>query len=166
MRKPDLLREWLLRAVPGLSDHPERLHIFTEEGRIACVRGATLSYRHSYQLILMVEDFGDATHSLIVPILAWLSKHQPELLDEKGSDGLPFAQDILDNKTADFEIKLDLSERALVTETEAGGWQVEYPDEPKIPDEFAGASGARLWRLYFDRGPQRDLVAVHPDHLP
>lgn len=166
MRKRDSLREWLLRSVSGLSDQPERLHTFIEEFRVACLPGATLSYRYNYQLVVMVEDFGDEIHNLVVPILAWLAVHQPQLLNEERGDGLPGALDILDNKTADFEIRLDLNERVVVTETQAGGWQVEYPEEPKFPAEFAGASGARLWQLYFDRGPQRDLVAAHPDHLP
>jgi hypothetical protein len=166
MRKPDSLREWLLRSVPGLDAQPERLHLFVEEGRVHCVPGKTLSYQYVYQLVLILEDFGADSHALIVPILAWLAQHQPDLLHERGDEGLPISQDILDNKTADFEMRLDLKERVIVTPTVAGGWAVEYAADPQIIDTFEGADGARLWRLYLTNSPDHVLAAVHPDHVP
>jgi P2 phage tail completion protein R (GpR) len=166
MRKRDSLREWLLRSVSGLSDQPERLHLLVEEFRVATVPGASLSFEYRYDLAVVVEDFGADLHNLVVPILAWLSEHQPDLLQREGPTGLAGALDILDNKTADFELKLALSEKVVVSPTDDGGWQVAYPMPAPFPDIFEGAASARLWRLYLTHPPDHDLVAVHPDHLP
>lgn len=166
MRKPDSLREWLLRSVPGLAAQPERLHLFIEEGRVQCVPGGNLSYIYAYQLTVMLEDFAHESHAVIVPFLAWLSANEPTFLAERGGAGLTISQDILDNKTADFEIKLDLKETVIVTQTADGGWQVEYPAAPVFPAVFEGAEAARLLRLHLTHPPDHDLVAVHPDHLP
>jgi P2 phage tail completion protein R (GpR) len=164
MRKPDALRTWLLRAVPGLKDQAERLHLWIEKSRIHCNVGETLSYETRYELIVTIENFAHDSDKFIVPILSWLSHNQPDLLRNTREDGLPMFHDILDNKTADIEIKLALKERAIVTQTPQGGWRVEYPSEPTFPETFVGAEGARLLKLYLVNPPaEAELVAEHSD---
>lgn len=167
MRLPDSLRAWLLRSVPGLETDPTRLHIYHGEdsGRIVAQRGATLSYRLGYDLIVFVEDMAHDLHALIVPVLAWIAANQPELMDADPA-GIPFSVQILDNKTADIEIRLALSETVIVTPTETGGWTVTYPERPAFPAIFDGAPDARLWQLWLDSFGDHHLAAVHPDHLP
>jgi P2 phage tail completion protein R (GpR) len=162
MRKPDLLRAWLLRAVPDLSDHPDRLHLWIETGRIICIPGATLSYQYRYDLILTVEDFARPADHLIVPLLAWLNDHEPQLLRELGQEGLPINHDILGNASADIEIKLALKERALVSQNAQGGWEVTFPPDPVFPETFVGAESARLLKLYFTNAPHPPELVVAP----
>ena len=166
MRKPDQLRAWLLRSVAGLADQPERLHLWVENGRLRSVPGKTLSYEYRYELIVIVEDFSGETHDLVVPVLAWLSKYQSDLLRHVTDDGLPINHDILGNSSANIEIKLALKERVIVNQTPAGGWQVEYPAEAEFPESFAGG-GVNLAELYL-RNPPRDLsfMVSNPDDAP
>lgn len=156
MRKPDQLRAWLLLSVADLVDQPDRLHLWIENGRLRSIPGNTLSYEYRYELIVVVEDFSSPAHNLVVPILAWLSDNQPDLLRDRSEDGLPINHDILGNSSANIEIKLALKERAIVNQTPAGGWQVEYPPEPAFPESFAGDPRVNLARLYLNN-PPRDL---------
>jgi P2 phage tail completion protein R (GpR) len=171
MRKPDNLRAWLLRAVPELAAQPDRLHIFVQKGRVERHRGNNLSYKQLYDLILIVEDWGLSSDRIMVPLLAWLDREQPDIFH--GSDpGFAFEMDILDNKTADIECTLPLSEHAVVVEQPDGGWTVAWQDEPKLNNEFEGLDPApRLWQLFGTRfaqsdTPDTDLIAAHPDHRP
>lgn len=163
MRKPDSLRAWLLRSVPDLAADPDRLHLFVEEGRLVCARGDSLSYEYRYQLTVVIENFAGGAEAISVPLLVWLAQNQHEMIDPEAS--IPFALDILDNASADHEIKLDLTERVVVAALPDGGWRIEYPPEPEFPVNFESAP-ARLWQLWASLGNDRDLVAVHPDHLP
>lgn len=163
MRKPDTLCDWLLRSLPFLDAHPEKLHLFIEEGRIITVRGETLSYKYSYDLVLVLEDMADDSHALIVPLLAWIAKNQPDLLT---GDGLPFTQDILSNAARDIEIRLALTETVVVNATVDGGWDVSYPAAPAFPALFEGSEAARLRQLWLDGGAGPDLVAWSADAAP
>jgi P2 phage tail completion protein R (GpR) len=158
MRKPDSLREWLMRSVSGLAAQPDRLHMFIDEGKVIARRGNSLSFAYEYSLTIVIEDFAQPREAIDVPLLAWIADNQSELLDRDAA--YSFDADILDNKSADIEIKLTLMERAVVAATEGGGWEVTFPDEPRLDPPFEGAEHSRLWRLLM----RSDLVAVHPDH--
>jgi P2 phage tail completion protein R (GpR) len=162
MHKPNLLRAWLLRAVPGLKDHPQKLHTYVDDGQIAMSVGEKLSYVYRYKLTVVIEDFSAESHNIFVPLLAWLSQYQPDIFDDNGA-GLSTNIDILDNDKGNFEFSIALWEIALVNQTSDGGWAVSYPTPPKFEAEFdPPTNGARLWQLYLNQS----LVAAHPDHLP
>lgn len=162
MRKPDSLRAWLLGSVPGLATNPDHLHLFVDEGALGVRAGASLSYDHAYELTVMVEDFGVPSEHLFVPLLAWLSQHQRDVFDVD-SDGIRIETDILDNTKCDYQIRLKLSEIAIVSTRTDGGWSVTFPELPPIDPCFeAPAEGAILWQIFLNGG----LAAAHPDHLP
>ncbi len=169
MRKLDSLRTWLLRAVPMLSATPERLHVTSEPGRIVCVQGASLSYRIEYPITVRVEDLAASSDQIIVPLLAWIAEHEPSQL---GTDapGLSFEMFPLDNHMADIEFTIPVVERAVVEETDDGGWQVTSAPELPLPMAFDGANPpARLWQLWGTRTmaePETKIIVAHPDHLP
>jgi P2 phage tail completion protein R (GpR) len=164
VRKPDSLRTWLLRAVVGLAARPERLNIFIEEGTVVCRPGETLSYMNRYNLIITIEDFEGPSEAIFVPILAWISDHQPELLDSDSGE-LSYRWDVLDSKLADFEMTMPLYEAALISPTDQGGWAVTYPVEDVFPEQFEGLGLVRLRALYLEDGEDHDLVASHPDYV-
>lgn len=165
MRKPDSLRQWLLRSVHQLRGQDERLHLWIEEGRIICVEGKSLSYQYRYDLILTLEDFGAEADKLIVPLLAWLSENQPELLRDQDSPGIPIIHDILSNKSTDIEIKLPLSEKVIVTHTPEGGWNIEYPPERTFPESFNVHESTRLLQLYLAQPPAEGVLVAASNSL-
>lgn len=147
MRLPDDLRQWLLRSAKGLSGDAGKLNIFIDEGSLRAGRGESLSFLYSYELTVIVEDWAHDTADLFVPLMVWIAKNAPDLLDE-GKIG--FQSEILDKDKCDIEIKLNLSEPVIVQNIDGGGWRVEYPERPAFPPQFEGAPNARLSQLWLN----------------
>lgn len=133
MKKPADLRQVLTEAVPYLKDHPDRLHVFVDEGRIVATGGATLSFEYQYTLNLVITDYNLHADTVMVPILGWLRRNQSELLfnPDRRRDGFKFEVDILNHKTCDISIDLTLTERVIVKEVD-GALQVTHADEPPL----------------------------------
>ena len=171
MRKVDHLRAYLLRAVPTLKDQSDRLHTSMNRGTVRSVMGKTLSYKVEYDAVVMIEDFAGETDHVIVPLLAWIAEQEPLLLHPDYA-GLPFEMDILDNKTADMQFRIPLTERVIVTTNPDGSWTATYPADTVLPINFDGADPPHaLWQLWGTRfaetlGEERGLITAHPDHLP
>jgi len=137
VKKPDSLKRLLLRAVPQLAAAPESLLLFVDQGSVAARAGATLSFEYRYKLNLVATNFTGDRNAIIVPLLAWISEAQPDLLEKPGSEPFTFESEILDGDTADLSITLDLTEGVRVT-IEDGAYQVRHMDEPPEPDRFPG----------------------------
>ena len=133
MKKPDSLRQALTDAVAELAQNPDKLHCFIQEGRIFATSATSLSFEYLYTLEIIVTDYGADPNTLIVPILAWLHRHQNEMLSnpELMRDGFSFEADILNHDTVDLAIKLKLSERVGVHQAN-GEYIVEHYDEPNV----------------------------------
>jgi hypothetical protein len=144
MRKADSLRRWLTACLPlDFKDHPDRLQIYIEGGQIAARQSRTLSFVYQYTLKALVTDFAGDADRLMVPMLAWISKEQPQLL--RRQDGQPFAfeAELLDAETSDIEISLDLTENVIVTpRTDGTGYDVVHPPEPDFTDSFPGVTAS------------------------
>ena len=137
MKKPDSLKRLLLRAVPQLAASPESLLLFVDQGAIAARAGATLSFEYRYKLNLVATNFTGDRNALVVPLLAWISEAQPDLLERADSQPFTFESEILDGDTADLSITLDLTEAVSVI-IEDGAYQIRHLDEPPEPDRFPG----------------------------
>ena len=145
MNKANEVRELLTTAVPHLQKNPDALHIFIEEGNLeASWAGKNLSFEYQFNLIILVTDYSQHADTLMVPLLAWVAQHQPELLTnpDKRKEGIRFRADMLNHKTADIEITLQLTERVKVTVTE-GGVEVVHLPEP-VFDPYEGMD----WTLF------------------
>lgn len=131
MMKPNSLREALTAAVPDLARHPEKLHVFVDEGRLVATGARSLSFEYRYTLTLIVTDFAAGSDEIMVPVLAWLRVNQPELFfsPAQREDGVKFEADILNHTTVDLALKLPLTERVTVR-INATGYQVEHHLEP------------------------------------
>ncbi|WP_029046578.1 phage tail protein [Cupriavidus sp. amp6] len=136
MMKPNSLREALTAAVPDLARHPEKLHVFVDEGRLVATGAKTLSFEYRYTLTLIVTDFGAGSDEIMVPVLAWLRANQPELFfsPTQREDGVKFEADILNHTTVDLALKLPLTERVTVR-VSGTGYQVEHRPEPVNEDD-------------------------------
>jgi hypothetical protein len=141
MRKADSLRRWLTAYLPDLKTHPDRLQIYVEGGRVAARRSRTLSFLYRYTLKVGIWDFaGDADH-LMVPILAWIEKEQPQLLRRDDSDPFEFEAELLDGDVSDILISIELTEAVLVLPSaDGGGYDVQHPPEPDLTDAFPGVT--------------------------
>lgn len=144
MRKADSLRRWLTACLPtDFQANPDRLQIYIEAGQIAARQSATLSFVYQYTLKALVTDFAGDTDRLMVPILAWIAKEQPELLRRSDSQPFAFEAELLDTETADIEISMDLTERVIVTpRADGSGYDVDHPPEPDFTDAFAGVNAS------------------------
>lgn len=71
----------------------------------------------------------------MVPLLAWLRQHQPELMtnDEQRKEGITFEAEYLANDLMDLIITVKLTERVRVWKNEQGiGWE-HLPEPPEDP---------------------------------
>lgn len=144
MRKADSLRRWLTACLPAdFKEHPDRLQIYIEAGQIAAQQSKTLSFVYQYTLKALVLDFAGDADRLMVPMLAWIAKEQPQLLRRQDSQPFAFEAELLDSETSDIEISIDLTERVIVTpRADGSGYDVHHPPEPDFTDAFAGVNAS------------------------
>lgn len=152
MKKLDALRALLVRAVPALAADPSKLAIFVDRGRIGARMG-NLSFEYRYSVNLVLMDYAGDQDAVIVPIIAWIAEHQPELLQRQDSEPFGFESEWLAQDKQDLSITIDLTERVAVQRV-AGGITTEHLADTLPPDIFPGAEGARLWQ-----GLAEDLAA-------
>lgn len=138
MNKPDSLKAHLLATVAELKHNPDRLLIFIDNGKIRCTAAQTLSFEYSFDLQVILTDFAGHPDSVMLPLLGWLSVHQPELLENlsKAADGIQFEADILDNSKVDMSLTLPLTERVVVGKDDLGNTTVRHPGEPQRAADF------------------------------
>lgn len=159
MNKPNAIRQLLTQAVPHLARNPGDLHIFIEGGNIeASAARHNLSFEYQFNLVVLVTDYADHADTLLVPLLAWVAEHQPELLTnpDKRKTGIRFRAELLSHQTADIEITLALTERVRVTATEAGRTVEHLPEPPFDPDNGVD------WTLFI----QGEQVSPPPEEEP
>lgn len=116
MKKPQLLRDHITRACPDLATNPEKLTVFIERGQIVHTGTPALSFEYRYTLNIVITDWAGSTDVLVVPIVAWLKRHQPDLFDNpaRRERAFRFESEIIDHKTADIGIEIDLTETVAV----------------------------------------------------
>ncbi|MEW6166062.1 MAG: phage tail protein [Pseudomonadota bacterium] len=143
MKKAAELRAHLMERVTHLGKDPDRLIVLVEAGRIAA-RAGSLSFEYRYELKLVFLDYTDHADTLIVPLMAWIAQHQPELLQsaETRDQVIRFTAEIIDHEKSDVEIVIPLSERVVVAEVD-GQHVATHCDEPPLPD-LGGPTG---WTL-------------------
>lgn len=146
MNKPTQIRELLQAALPQLRQNPERLILTLGDGRIVASGASSLSFEWQYQLSIGVIDFAGHPDMLLVPLLAWLRQHQPELFTnpDRRENAIKFESELLAGDLYDLMITTPLTERVIVTKTEEGiGWR-HVPEPPEDP--YDGIT----WDLFFN----------------
>lgn len=135
MLKPAQLRKALTDAVPVLQTSPDQLRMFVDNGRIVSTLASSLSFEYQYQVELLITDFTQDSDLVMVPILAWLREHQPDIMatPEKQLSGFKFKADMLNDGSCDIAVYLQLTERVIVKQIDAG-LHVEHFPEPPLPE--------------------------------
>lgn len=145
MNKPGELREIISSAVPHLKKNPDALHIFIDKGKLyATGASQNLSFEYQFDCVVLVTDYRGHSDDIMVPILAWVARHQPELLNnrEKREDGITFRAELINKNTADIEVTIKMTERVKVS-NDGSGNVVEHLPEPPF-DPYDGFE----WELY------------------
>jgi hypothetical protein len=131
MIKSTSLRAALVQADPSLARDPDRLRCVIEEGELIATLAPTASFEYRYRLNVLLLDYTGDTDCLMVALLVWIRRHQPDCLAPSAKSALSFEVELLDHASCDLSITLALSERVMVTPQPDGGWQIEHADEPE-----------------------------------
>jgi len=131
MRKLHSLRKAVTDACPELARDADRLLVFIDEGSVHHrLRVPSLSHELHYQLTLMITDFSADPDTVLIPILAWLKKNQPDLPQPADGEAFTFTCDVLDNQHVDLLVTVPLTEFANVTDNQDGTVSAEHLPEP------------------------------------
>lgn len=145
MRKAADLRAHLAERVPCLKKDPDKLLMFISAGSIGC-RAGSLSFVWRYEIEITVTDFADHADTLVIPLLDWVWRNQPSLLQgEKADDLMRFQAELIDHEKADVQFKLPLTENVIVAK-DGGKFVATHCAEPPL-DDLAGPSP---WRLFIN----------------
>ncbi|MES2421461.1 MAG: phage tail protein [Pseudomonadota bacterium] len=157
MKKPESLRQMLQSFVPALAADPSKLSLFVDKGRISA-RAGSLSLEYRYTVNVVVQDYAGDPDDLMVPVLAWIGQHQPDLLHRVDQEPFRFESELLDADTADVSIYIDLDEAVRVTAKDGGGFTAERIGAAGDPDTF-DIGCVPLWQLIMSG----DVVAQTTD---
>lgn len=160
MLKPASLRAALTTALPELAATPDRLSIFIKEGQLASIGAPGLSFEYRYTLELLLFDFARHADALMLPLLAWVRRHQPDLVEnpDRQARAIRFEAEILGPQAVDLSIQIDLTESVRVRRRAGGGHDVVHLPEP--PRQGA-VDQAEHWAVYL-----RDELLVEFDLEP
>lgn len=142
MKKLAALRAHLLAAVPGLARNPDRVLTFVESGRVEFHRGPSLSHGYTIPAQIVLTDYSGEIDAVILPLLHWLSIHEPDL---DPAEAVRFDAEILDNNSWDLALTVTLTERVVATLDTATGHIHSQHRMPAYPDP---ADRPAQWRVY------------------
>ncbi|WP_313228565.1 phage tail protein [Sphingobium yanoikuyae] len=143
MRKADSLRQWLTAYLPEYKTHPDLLHVWIEGGQVEARRSRSLSFTYRYTLKIGLWEFAGNADHIIVPLLAWIEKEQPQLLRRDDSQPFDFECELLDGDLSDVLISIDLTEAVVVTPNQGGtGYDITHPPEVGLVDSFPGVTAS------------------------
>ena len=151
MYKVNSLRKHLSCANRLLKQNPEQLHIFVDEGNILATGTASLSHEYQYRLNIHIEDYAGPLETITIPLLAWISIHQNDLLanPEKRRSGISLDIDFNNNQTCDILIRLNLTEKSIVSIDKSGNIRFFHQKEPQstppYPETFWTRHGKDLF---------------------
>lgn len=134
MKKLNSIKDTLLKKIRYLSENPEKLYLFVDDGGIIATNEPSLSYEYSYSLNIILEAFPGDQNIVFAVVVEWMKQHQPDILanPDQRQNGIRFEADILNNLSANISIDLKLTERVIVTEKD-GQYHVDAVPEPENP---------------------------------
>lgn len=150
MLKPPDLRQHLTSAVPDLGRDPEKLIVLAKGGKLVNTGTPSLSFEYRYTLNIIVLDFAGHADGIMVPLLEWARRNQPELFDNEQlrQNAIRFDVEYLTTSTVDLSIEIDLTERVLIrarADGPEGALNVIHVGEPPVPGAIDKAEHWSLW---------------------
>ncbi|CAM3017454.1 phage tail protein [Acinetobacter celticus] len=168
MKKPQALREYLLKSIPDLVSNQDRLDIFVENGKLRSTLSGGYSFEMAYTLDMTITDYAGDVDLVAFALFTWLATNQSELMANIKNDKneIIFEAELIDNTKYDLNIKVPLTERVISTRAENGQYNLSYPPEPQYtefgpPTEFTvlDADGNKLasWTTVDKEGWSLDM---------
>jgi hypothetical protein len=142
MKKLQMLRDHLLSALPTLAANPDRLLTFIEDGNLRYYRGPTLAHEYQCPVRITILDYTGDLDAVIIPMLAWLERYQPEIEPE---NGIRIEAEILSNAAWDIAITVNLTER-VVTRIDCETGRIEA--DHRVPEFPQDSCPPQSWELY------------------
>jgi hypothetical protein len=136
VNKPDLLRAALSR-LPELARDPARLAMWVDKGTIRAPMTRQRGFAWDYELNAVLTDCTTDPAAIFFIVADWLRIQQPEVLAPGKEGAFTFEADILDDKSFDIHIVLQLSETVRAIPRSDGGVDLETIAEPDplFPDD-------------------------------
>jgi hypothetical protein len=108
MYKPKILRAHLKAAIADLTQNPDKLLVFADEGNTVATGTGSLSFEYRYKLNIIITDYIGDADAIMVALLVWVEVHQRDLLDNADfrKTGIGFDVDFNNHQTIDLSIKL------------------------------------------------------------
>lgn len=129
MIKPASLRAAIVALQPDLARDPAKLLMWVDQGSIVSCSTPTLGFAYRYRLNVILIEFAGQPSVVILAVTNWLREHQPALLTP-GKDAFSIEVDLIDSKTVDLQLQIQLDENVLATRREDGGFHLQHLDEP------------------------------------
>lgn len=149
MYKLSSLHDHLKRAIPALQVNPDKLTVLARGGKIVATGTGSLSFEYTYTIQVVLLDFEAHADSLMVPVLAWVQIHQPEILDNpvQRERAIRFECEMLNRVTVDLMLEVDVTERVLVgpKNGQTGALEARHVGEPPHPGAIPVEEHWTLW---------------------
>lgn len=146
MIKLKSLRQALIEANPSLQRDPDQLLTFAENGSIRYHVGENLSHGYTFTAKIVLLEFGGEVDSIILPLLRWLSVHEPGIVPD---EAVSFEVEILKHDAIDLELTVQLTERVVVTQDEDGRHVATHYGDPRIVEDY----GPTPWDIEVRHNP-------------
>lgn len=146
MYKPNSLRQHLIGAIAELKRDPDKLLIFADDGNMIARAVGSFSFEYAYKLDIIITDYAGDADTIMVPLLAWITVHQKDLIGnpDKRKTGIRFQVDFNNLTTIDLNVSIDLTEIVAVKESDAGRLDVAHKGEPQLEPVDVD----KVWTLY------------------
>lgn len=164
MQKPASIRAALADLLPELHRDPDRFMVWLEKGAVRSTMIESRAFAWSYTLNIVITGLTAHPSLAMLAICDWLRTNQPDLL-APNAPGFRFEADIIDDKTVDLMIELDLDEPVVLQpRADGSGFDLEHLPPPVLfPDDLPLAVPPSLLRQIWWKG---ELLVPLPVAVP
>ncbi|HFO2597053.1 TPA: phage tail protein [Escherichia coli] len=144
MLKINTLRDAMTHDCTWCHANPEKFTVYVNTGGIETT-GESPSFLYRYTIGIFVMDFTQSVDELMVPLMRWLYRNQPDLLlnPEKNRD-IKFSVAINDDDSTDILLEIPVWERVIIRRNDDGTVQAEHTGEPPV------SRAMEAWRVVFE----------------
>lgn len=157
MRKADLLRAAIRDNCEWCRINPESLLVSVSKAQIVASGELSASYEYRYTLEVLLMDFPGEPDEIIIPILVWARKNQPELIfnPDTRNSGITMEAQLLNTDemgqkitpVADILFSVKATEAVIVTLDPEGKPIPTHRDEPDYSSLYGISETA--WDVVF-----------------
>ncbi|PID66581.1 MAG: hypothetical protein CR975_02075 [Gammaproteobacteria bacterium] len=110
MRKLDALREFMLKSVAELGKHPDKLQVWTDDGKLTFkTLDPAPTHKNRYTISVLVTEWSGPVEALTMPLLNFYKANHGE-----GDEGeIAFEAEIIDRDRVDVLFKLSMHDKVV-----------------------------------------------------